>query len=475
MNSPAMFSVDVWQSVRSSKNRTEARSKQPCKTAGVPHHKFISLKSTAIVETSYVCVTKYDVRPSRCPPHKMPLAFDIPLPSPGEVKAKNPKALENPSKNLLIETSMSMTMSSIVPEDTQLPTQLATSDPPASTGELAPVALVDGHEESIYNLPSNDSTSESNPSNTTLVEAFPATPDKLASSSPVHSNHFLAFLEASHLEESRRFHEEQAKLSTIDVGCAQFNSAYYRRRLPPSLHQFNPAKKSSKPFCWKTRLDEIMKDEECIDMSDEVTEDTTTDHNRTLSASSLSSSSHLRLSSMSSDNTCVETPELLAGSFLDEQKENLQEQYPVSTSTATSPAESLGNIYAEPALISTSSPSLAMISSPLKSQKSSNLEVLQGPREENSKQNLSQVQEGERESAEIIEVQTAATCNKDISAFASSLSSPRLRCLSSSLDRTCVDTPNSIFLQRSYFTIVSRTSLVVFCSIILHFSLKMFL
>ncbi|EGG02497.1 uncharacterized protein MELLADRAFT_72766 [Melampsora larici-populina 98AG31] len=210
-----------------------------------------------------------------------------------------------------------------------------------------------------------------------------------------------------------------------------------------------------------------MKDEECIDMSNEISEDTTTEHNRTLSGSSLSSSSHLRLSSLSSDKTCVETPELLAGSFLDEQKEILAEQDTLFSSTATTPILCLENIQSNPA---PASPSLLSTTSSLESQKSFEPEAFQSFCEEKSKPNFPQIQEGGIASVETFEVQIVATSD-----IFESLSSVGLCGVGNSSDRKCIVTPKSIYVQRSSFTIVSRAGFVLFFSIILHFSLEMFL
>ncbi|KAH9822618.1 hypothetical protein DFH28DRAFT_949216 [Melampsora americana] len=474
INSAVVSSGDVWQVIRSGKNRNEARSEQPCKTKSVPQNKFITLKSTAVVEISYVCVTKYDVRTLRCQPHHIPSTSGIGLPSGEEAGGDSPEPLENTSKDLPVETSAS----SISQEVTQLPiciAQLADSDLPASSGEFAPVSLVNEHKDGLHNQASNDSILDFNLSNATLVEASPETPNKRASSSPLHSTPFLDFLDASHLEESKGFHEEQVKLSIVDLGCAQFNSAYDERCLPPSLPRFKHTTKFSKPFCWNTRSDEIMKDEESIDLSGEVTEDITTEHDRTLSTCSMSLSSHLCMSSMSSENTCAATPELLAGSFLDQQNKIPEEKDHLSTSTTTISAESMKNIEGNPAPISHSSLLTTEISSPSKSQKSSDPEAFQSLCKETSNHILPQIEGGNRALADTMKVQKNSINDKVHSDSSSSFSSSHLSCISSSSNSMCVDPPNLIFLQRSFSKIVSLTSFVVLCSIIFHFSSKVFL
>ncbi|KAH9812284.1 hypothetical protein DFH28DRAFT_1062324 [Melampsora americana] len=274
LNSPLMFGINLWHVVKSTITRTQAKLEHsktvPCSILD------IATKSNPVIETSLVCASRYEVRSLSCQPLAAPSAIlEIchPVVAIAEVESK----------------------------------ELLQPEPLLNDKASSP----------IDNLLALGSLCESTPSNYTLsksnTEPTEIHPDLESSSSKSNCSpsSFLAFLEASHLEMLERLGSEQPKSATSDLGCAQFNSAYYRRHPPPSLPQLKVHRPSKKPFCWKSKLDEIMREsgEECEDPLD--LEEFSAEIDQDLPGSSFSNSPHSRSSSISSDHTCVESPEVL--------------------------------------------------------------------------------------------------------------------------------------------------------------------
>ncbi|EGG11903.1 uncharacterized protein MELLADRAFT_58984 [Melampsora larici-populina 98AG31] len=235
--------------------------------------------------TSFVTVTRYEVRSLRCEPLTSPFVLQ-------------PRLLVTEQRSADCETLVH----SVSFEDELTVTSLKIEEPSDET--LSPLK--------------NDSLLQSILSPTILLEATPGPVEAQPKQAPTTFSSisapspFLAFLEASHLEASNRLLAEKSRSATLDLGCSQFNSAYYRRHLPPTLPELSTSKKSKKSFCWRTTLDEIMKEsgEECDESLDELVEESGTKSNQDITESSTSSPSHSRSSSVSSYTTCIGSPVL---------------------------------------------------------------------------------------------------------------------------------------------------------------------
>ncbi|KAH9812273.1 hypothetical protein DFH28DRAFT_1223423 [Melampsora americana] len=314
LNSPLMFGINLWHVVKSTITRTQAKLKHSVTSKTVPCS--IATKSNPVIETSLICASRYEVRSLSC----QPLA----------------------ASSAIVEICHPVVAIAEV-ESTEL---------------LQPKPLTNDKEESspIDNLLALGSLCESTPSNYTLsksntepTEIHPAL-ESSSSKSNCSPSSFLAFLEASHLEMLERLRSEQPKSATSDLGCAQFNSAYYRRHPPPSLPQPKVHRPSKKSFCWKSKLDEIMREsgEECDDPLD--LEEFSAEIDQDLPGSSSSNSQHSRSSSISSDQTCVESPELpLISTF----KELEQESFSITLPHLDTLSQSIHDV--EPVLPSTPS------------------------------------------------------------------------------------------------------------------------
>ncbi|EGG11905.1 uncharacterized protein MELLADRAFT_58986 [Melampsora larici-populina 98AG31] len=243
-------------------------------------------QSIAVNETSFVTATRYEVRRLRCEPLTLPFVLE-------------PWLSVTEQRSVDCETL-------VLPETFE--DEITVSSP-----------KTEGRRSETLSPLTNDSLSQSTSSHTIILEATPEPletqpkqPPTTFSSTSAPSP-FLAFLEASHLEASRKLLAEKSSLAPLDLGCAQFNSAYYRRHLPPTLPELSTSKKSKKAFCWRTTLDEIMKEsgEECDEILDELVEESGTESgNQDIAESSTSSPSHSRSSSVSSYTTCIGSPVL---------------------------------------------------------------------------------------------------------------------------------------------------------------------
>ncbi|EGG12433.1 uncharacterized protein MELLADRAFT_58982 [Melampsora larici-populina 98AG31] len=245
----------------------------------------VAMKSIAVNKTSFVTVTRYEVRSLRCEPLTLPFVLE-------------PRLSVTEQRSADCETLVH----SVSFEDELTVTSLKIEGEPSET----------------LNSLTDDSLLQSTSSHTILLKATPEPVEAQPKQAPTTFSSisapspFLAFLEASHLEASNRLLAEKSRSATLDLGCAQFNSAYYRRHLPPTLPELSTSKKSKKPFCWRTTLDEIMKEsgEECDESLDELVGESGTESNQDIAESSTSSSSHSRSSSVSSYTTCIGSPVL---------------------------------------------------------------------------------------------------------------------------------------------------------------------
>ncbi|KAH9812283.1 hypothetical protein DFH28DRAFT_1177376 [Melampsora americana] len=272
LNSPLMFGINLWHVVKSTITRTEVKLEHSVQSKTDPCSILdIATKSNPVIETSLVCVSRYEVRTLSCQPLAASAILEIcyPVVAIAEVE----------SKELLQREPLS-----------------------TDKEESSPIDSLLALDSLCGSTPSNYTPSKSNTEPTEIHPALESSSSKSNCSPPS----FLAFLEASHLEMLERLRSEQPKSATSDLGCAQFNSAYYRRHPPPSLPQLKVHRPSKKPFCWKSKLDEIMR--ESGEDGDETTEESPTEFR--LSRPSSSKSHHSRSSSISSDKTCVESPKL---------------------------------------------------------------------------------------------------------------------------------------------------------------------
>ncbi|KAH9812272.1 hypothetical protein DFH28DRAFT_931120 [Melampsora americana] len=341
-----MFGINLWQVVKSTMTRTQAKLEQSLKSAIVPCSAQIAMKSNPVIETSFVCASRYEVRSLSCQPLAAPSAIlEIchPVVAIAEVESKEVLQLE-PLSNGKEESS--------------------------SIDNLLAV-------DSLYN---SNSSYETHQPNLEPIEVHlrPGSPSSCKTNCAPSS--FLAFLEASHLEMSERLQSQQPKPTTLDLGCAQFNSAYYRRHPPPSLPQLKVNRPSEQPFCWKSKLDEIMREygEEC-DVTVEL-EASSTGFDQDFPSSSSSNPCHSRSSSIASDKTCVESSEIVDILTIKE-----LEQKPLSITLTHPDSLSQAIIDSKPILPSTSSISSCTPSSFLAFIESSNLEMLKRMQEEKSK------------------------------------------------------------------------------------------
>ncbi|EGG08780.1 uncharacterized protein MELLADRAFT_61534 [Melampsora larici-populina 98AG31] len=355
-SSPLMFGINIWQVVKSTITRTQAKLKhtfrshtnhlipiifQSAEKKTVPCSMHISSKSNPVVETSCICASSYQVRNLRCELLAAPSAFDQCLPDIiDEAGCKEFPKTQSPSN----EEKESSSIDNLLALDS---------------------------------LCKSTSSSETNEEvNSEPIEVHKPEPSSFKPNCAPSS--FLAFLEASHLEMSERLRSQQSPSTTLDLGCAQFNSAYYRRHPPPSLPKLKLNQPSKKPFCWKSKLDQIMREsgEEC----DETVEESSTAFDRELTGSSSSNSRHSRSSSILSDRTCVESPELVISSV------KTLEPKPFSSTlihpdTLPQPIVDAKPILATPSTVSACTPSsfLAFL-------ESSNLKMITRMQAEKSKQ-----------------------------------------------------------------------------------------
>ncbi|EGF98771.1 uncharacterized protein MELLADRAFT_113238 [Melampsora larici-populina 98AG31] len=238
----------------------------------------VAMKSIAVNVTSFVTATRYEDRSLRCEPLTLPSSE--PQPS-----ATEQLSVDFSVPSISFKDKVPVSSSNIEEEPLKIISPLANES--HSQSAVLPNILVAATLEPLATQPKHATTTFSSTS----------------APSP-----FLAFLEASHLEASNRLLVEKSKSKPLDLGCAQFNSAYYRRHLPPALPQLSTRNTPKKPFCWRTTLDAIMKEsgEECDEILDELVEESGTRSNQDISGSS-----HSRSSSISSDTTCIETPVLV--------------------------------------------------------------------------------------------------------------------------------------------------------------------
>ncbi|EGG12434.1 uncharacterized protein MELLADRAFT_101682 [Melampsora larici-populina 98AG31] len=252
---------------------------------------------TRRTQTSFVTASRYEVRSLRCEPLALPSS--------------------EPQPSVTEQLSVDFSVPSISVKD----------EVPVSSSNIEKEPLI------IISPLANESSSQSAVLPNILVKAALeplATQPKHASttfSSTSSPSPFLAFLEASHLEASNRLLAEKSKSKPLDLGCAQFNSAYYRRHLPPALPHLSTRNTPKKPFRWRTTLDAIMKEsgEECDEILDELVEESGTKSNQDISGSS-----HSRSSSISSDLTCIESPVLVPVSSVGELKEDPSSKDPTN-------------------------------------------------------------------------------------------------------------------------------------------------